>query len=54
MAFKGHTDLEYTEPQQDHAHGPDQGKDEVAQIGDNRQRIAAASSVGGSNHSSQH
>ena len=39
MALEGQAQLEDAEAQQDEADGPDEGKNEVAQICNNRQRI---------------
>ena len=46
VALEGQAKLEDAEAQQDQADGPDQGKDEVAQIGHNLQGIAARSGSG--------
>ena len=39
MALEGEAHLEDAVTQQDEAHGPDEGKDEVGQAGDHGQRV---------------
>lgn len=52
VALEGHTDLQDAEAQQNHAYSPNQGKDKIAQIVYNRQRITGG--VGRGNHGGQY
>ena len=47
MGFEGQADLHHAEAQQDHTDGPDEAENEVAEVVDNRQRVAGGKGRGG-------
>ena len=51
VGFEGEADLHHTEAQQDHTNGPDEAKNEIAEVVDNGQRIAGGKAVVVQQHS---
>ena len=46
MAFQGKADLYHAKAQQDHTNGPDQAENEIAEVVDNRERVAGGKGCG--------
>ena len=54
MGFERQTDLYHAEAQQDHTYGADQAEDEIAEVVDNRQRVAGGKGRGGAAAQHEH